>query len=349
MSRHLIITADDYGPHWYINNGIIEAAKAGLITSVSVFCNNYEGYDFKSTLDELVEAIGDKDIGIGCHLSLTSGAPLTNATELINYNGDFYYINDFKFGLSDKHFKQVRAEIEAQIRRLNDYLSGKNIPLDHVSCHHGVTGLFTPYNDLLVQILQSNNWKCTLRNPLIITNDPRFKEFKPSFMKLEGVWNALDIVTDELSQTSKNLKIKEFIQLLTEVKSGIKIEEMWRKGEAFRRNGNPVPTYLIDIYYHQPHAQILKKLIKYFPYNGSFSYGEMMVHLGSGDLKKAEKHKLSGINTDYFIFRRNELKVLRTFFEKGGFTGTDIVCVPMKKVPLFRCLDDEGGHIVYGT
>ena len=261
MTRHLIITANDYGPHWYINNVILEAIKSDAITAVSVFCNEYENYDFNEAMDQLVDAVGTKDIGIGCHLTLTSGAPITAASSLINENGDFNFIDDFRFGLSDQHLKEVESELEAQIKRLNDYLKLRNIPLDHVSCHHGTTGLFTPYNSLLVKILERNNWKCTIRNPLIITKDPRFKEFKPSFMNFEGFLHAIRIIKDELDRTVDDLKVKLLVQLFKEVCNGIEVNQMWEKAEAFRRIGNPVPTYLIDIYYRQPHAQVLKKLI----------------------------------------------------------------------------------------
>lgn len=336
MTRHLIITADDYGPHWYINAGILEAINDNLVTSVSVLTNNYAGYAFEQVMNQLVSAIGTKPIGIGCHLSLTSGKPLTKASTLVNGKGEFRDIRDFLFHTDRAHLAEVKQEVQAQISRLAIFLAAKNIPLDHVSFHHGVVGIFTPYNTALLEVMIDNNWHSTVRNPLIITKDPRFKEFIPSMMKWLGIRNSINIFLNQTDEVKEVLK-----GIMNPV-------AMKRKGEAFRESHIPVPTYLIDIFYRQPGSQILKKIIKYLPYNGNYSYGELMVHLGSGDLNAAKKLDFNGIDGGYFIFRRNELRVLKTFFEDEGWRQTDIVFVPMGAVPLFQTLNPKGEDVVYG-
>lgn len=334
MTKHLIITADDYGPHWFINQGILDAVDWNIITTVSVFSNRYDkGVNLETALDALIAKIGDKPIGIGCHLTLTSGKPLTAASTLKDKSGHFRDITGFHFSVDDKHLAQVDAELEAQIKRLDNYLTSKGKMLDHVSCHHGIVGLFGPYNDCLVALMKRNGWNAPVRNPFIISKDKRYQKFKKSEMKLEGLVNALKLVPEN----------KEYVQrLLNEIKPVM----MKLKGEQFRLQHIPMPTYLFDNYYKQASAARLQDIVNYFPYNGQYAYGELMVHLGAGDADQAMKLKMNGINSDYFKDRIKELNILRTFIDGNNIPDT-IKLSPMRSVPVFRCVNGDGTDIVY--
>ena len=82
--RRLIINADDYGISRGVNIGIIEAARAGAVTSASAIVN-LPAFD-----DAVARARSAPSLSLGLHLNLTSGRPLSAVPSLTRSNGDFY-------------------------------------------------------------------------------------------------------------------------------------------------------------------------------------------------------------------------------------------------------------------
>src|SRR5438876_2411550 len=75
--RRLVVNADDFGFSAGVNRGILEAHAAGVVSSVSVLVNTPGWPDARDRL----RAIGGT-LGVGLHLNLTTGAPLTTAPSL---------------------------------------------------------------------------------------------------------------------------------------------------------------------------------------------------------------------------------------------------------------------------
>lgn len=71
--KKIIITADDYGVFPSVNKGIIDAVQKGKVNSVAVLPN------YRNTLanTQLLLQQTDGKAEIGCHLTFTSGKPLT--------------------------------------------------------------------------------------------------------------------------------------------------------------------------------------------------------------------------------------------------------------------------------
>src|SRR2546422_4030928 len=75
--RRVVVNADDFGFSAGVNRGILEAHAAGVVSSVSVLVNTPGWPDARDRL----RAIGGT-LGVGLHLNLTTGAPLTTAPSL---------------------------------------------------------------------------------------------------------------------------------------------------------------------------------------------------------------------------------------------------------------------------
>src|SRR5437660_9999386 len=74
--RRLVVNADDFGLSPGVNDGILEAHAAGVVSSVSVLVNA-PGWE------HAVAALrGTGSLGVGLHLNLTAGEPVSEGTAL---------------------------------------------------------------------------------------------------------------------------------------------------------------------------------------------------------------------------------------------------------------------------
>ena len=140
----LILTADDYGACDFIDNGIIRALRDRKINTVTAFVTHPDSESRMASLivlrEELKQQHGYYTFNIGLHFSLTSGTALTGRSSLTdNEAGDD---NKFEFHEAKNYpFRKVKHEhlqyeLTAQLNLLESWLG--NIPIDHVTNHHGV-------------------------------------------------------------------------------------------------------------------------------------------------------------------------------------------------------------------
>ena len=72
MTRRLIVNADDSGLTSGVSAGILGAHRHGIVSSTTVLTT--------AAIDaESVSALRDSDLGVGIHLNLTLGRPLSRA------------------------------------------------------------------------------------------------------------------------------------------------------------------------------------------------------------------------------------------------------------------------------
>jgi predicted glycoside hydrolase/deacetylase ChbG (UPF0249 family) len=127
--KYLIVNADDYNTDRQRNRGILQAARSGIVTSVSVIANLH-GTD--EQLAELTEVMGAR---IGIHLNITSGRPLISGLKTLTDDAGVFYPKKTVwrkalFGTLD--MKEVEEEFAAQVAALNaagiapDHLDGNN-------------------------------------------------------------------------------------------------------------------------------------------------------------------------------------------------------------------------------
>jgi len=127
--KRVIINADDFGEAASIDRGIIACHQAGMVKSASLLAN---GDNLSAALQEAAELPG---LGLGIHLTLVKGKPLSAAAKipsLIFYQGNFaqgYLQFALRYFLGGIDIRQVEYEWERQ----REKLGGTN--LDHLDSH----------------------------------------------------------------------------------------------------------------------------------------------------------------------------------------------------------------------
>ena len=140
--RALIVNADDFGLTRGVSAGILEAHRHGIVTSTTVLVT--ADVD-RRQLDEA----RDTGLGLGLHVNLTLGKPLTRGRSLVDGGGRF--VRDPRRAADIAEAKDVRAEVEAQIARF-EKLVGR-LPT-HLDSHHHV-GLYPPVRDVVLDVARA--------------------------------------------------------------------------------------------------------------------------------------------------------------------------------------------------
>lgn len=124
--RRLIVNADDFGLSPGVTAGILAARRQGLVTSATVLVTG-------SVSREECRAALDLGLGLGLHVNLTLGRPLTDAPSLVGADGRFR--RDPRLAAAAASIRDLEREIQAQIERFVE-LTGR--PPTHLDSHHHV-------------------------------------------------------------------------------------------------------------------------------------------------------------------------------------------------------------------
>lgn len=154
MKKFLIIHADDFGLSTGTNLGIIKAYKNGILTSTSLLATT-PGFEMAVKL-----AKACPDLGVGVHLSLTSGKSVLNSNlvhKLVNQNGQFYpsFVRLLLKARTDRQFLyQIKSELNAQINKVIT----TGIKIDHINSERHVHMIPNIY-PLVFELAQKNKIK----------------------------------------------------------------------------------------------------------------------------------------------------------------------------------------------
>ncbi len=150
MTTSLIINADDFGFSPGITDGIIDAHRHGILTSTTLMAN------MPDTLRAMALAGENPDLGVGIHLGLTQGRPITsNLCSLVDGQGNFCRGLPTllaKVSISGRARREVQREWAAQIEFT---MAHKIIPthLDsHKHIHH-----WPPLAKITIELSRSYN------------------------------------------------------------------------------------------------------------------------------------------------------------------------------------------------
>lgn len=161
MAR-IIFTADDYGACDGIDLGVLDAVAAGRINSVACFANGPKG---AHRIHVLEQACKGKQVDLGCHLTLTSGAPLTDAVDWMRdkKSGNFLsYIRHNRLKGNERREKEgIKTELAAQISALKDF----GAEVRHLSSHHNILCWWRPHWNAFTEIARDFN--IPIRSPLM--------------------------------------------------------------------------------------------------------------------------------------------------------------------------------------
>src|SRR3954470_21146179 len=124
----LVVNADGFGATPAISRGILRAHRDGIVTSTSVLGNCPDPAAVKKMLDEVPE------LGVGVHLTLTEGRPVSNPTaihSLVGTDGQLARnAGDLVLSWAQGILREddIERELDAQVTRLRDV----GLRLDHL-------------------------------------------------------------------------------------------------------------------------------------------------------------------------------------------------------------------------
>lgn len=131
-NRKLIVNADDFGLSRAVSDGIIWAARHGIVTSTSFLAN-------MAASDYALQEVGSLDEmpSVGIHFNLSQGRPLCNLSDvrtLVDSSGCFLspekvFRKALKFGY---RLSEIRTEFEAQCQFMVD----RGFQPTHADLHH---------------------------------------------------------------------------------------------------------------------------------------------------------------------------------------------------------------------
>ena len=140
--RALIVNADDFGLTHGVSAGILAAHRRGIVTSTTVLVTG--------ELDrEQVAEARDVGLGLGLHVNLTLGTPLTRGRSLVDGGGRF--VRDPRRAAAAADPRDVRREVDAQIERF-ERLVGRRPT--HLDSHHHVA-LHPPVRDVVLEVARA--------------------------------------------------------------------------------------------------------------------------------------------------------------------------------------------------
>lgn len=124
--KYLIINADDFGMTEGVSKGIIDACEHGIVSSTT-FLANSECFEFSASLLRSC-----RDIGVGVHLALTSGCPVSsNVPSLLTEQGAFFREHEFEAKLEYMDYCEIKREFLAQIEKVRK----AGIEITHFDAH----------------------------------------------------------------------------------------------------------------------------------------------------------------------------------------------------------------------
>ncbi|MBI4013402.1 MAG: ChbG/HpnK family deacetylase [Candidatus Rokubacteria bacterium] len=128
--RLLLVNADDFGLTAGVSRGILEAHRRGIVSSTTALVN----LPAEAALD--AEAAGLRSLGLGLHVNLSWGAPLSPVSavaSLVDESGRFS--RDLRRLEERAEPDHVRRELEAQ---LEAFARRFGRPPTHLDSHHHV-------------------------------------------------------------------------------------------------------------------------------------------------------------------------------------------------------------------
>ncbi|MBI4271143.1 MAG: ChbG/HpnK family deacetylase [Candidatus Rokubacteria bacterium] len=137
MLRRLIVNADDFGLTRGVSAGILGAAWHGIVTSTTLLAT-------ARVPEEDLAALRDSRLGVGLHVNLTLGRPVTGRSSLTDAEGSF--VRDARVAAARATARDVEREVDAQLGRFETLLGRRPT---HLDSHHHV-GLLVPVRDVVL-------------------------------------------------------------------------------------------------------------------------------------------------------------------------------------------------------
>ena len=137
-ARTLIVNADDFGLTRGVSRGILEAGSRGIVTSTTAIVN-------RPVDPDLVEQLLASGFGVGLHLNLTLGAPVSDPRRVPSLvDGEGRFVRDPREAAARANRDEARIELGTQIDAFRARFGRFPTHLDshhHVGCHEPILEL----------------------------------------------------------------------------------------------------------------------------------------------------------------------------------------------------------------
>jgi predicted glycoside hydrolase/deacetylase ChbG (UPF0249 family) len=137
VTRRLIVNADDFGLTPGVSAGILAAHRHGIVSSTTLLAT--------AAIDAgQLAALRDGSLGVGLHVNLTLGRPLSGARSLVDVDGRF--VRDANHAVARANARDVEREVTAQIEKFASLMRREPT---HLDTHHHV-GLLSPVTQVIL-------------------------------------------------------------------------------------------------------------------------------------------------------------------------------------------------------
>jgi predicted glycoside hydrolase/deacetylase ChbG (UPF0249 family) len=315
--KKVIFTADDYGVFPAVNAGVYEAVKASKIHSVAAF-TNFDGQgEYESAVENIKKLhrdFGDR-VEIGCHLTITSGKPITDEMKSFacDKDGNFLTIDDFKNFEESHQLEALEFELDAQIRKMKD---AGVAPL-HLTNHHNSLNLFQHHFDVYMKVAKKHN--LPIRSAYITPE--RKEEMYLFVLKLK--------MLNSLSKEDQN-KIDEFSKIISEYQQ-MHPTKVPTTAASDGRHYGPIPQiplmHILGMLTFKPmrKRRKLDRAIEELLFEKNLQSIEVIFHLADSNWLQVDKSRdlhYPGVDRNYFDSRVIELKSILGY-DLSRFSGIE--------------------------
>jgi predicted glycoside hydrolase/deacetylase ChbG (UPF0249 family) len=152
MTRRLIVNADDFGLAPGVSAGILAAHRHGIVSSTTLLAT--------ASIDgESVRALRDSGLGVGLHVNLTLGRPLSGGRSLVDSDGLF--VRDARHVAARANTGDVEREVAVQIEKFESLVRRRPT---HLDTHHHV-GLLAPVAEVVLNAARRLGVPVRSQNP----------------------------------------------------------------------------------------------------------------------------------------------------------------------------------------
>lgn len=140
--KRLIVNADDFGLTAGVSRGILEAHGKGIVSSTTMLVN-------RPIDPALVGALKASALGVGLHLNLTLGAPVSDPRRVPSLvDGEGKFVRDARQAAARAKAEEARIELGAQIDAFRKLMGRFPTHLDshhHVGRHEPILALILEF------------------------------------------------------------------------------------------------------------------------------------------------------------------------------------------------------------
>lgn len=333
MDHRIIATADDFGACEYIDNGIREAIKAGVVSCISSFINfeprnsshpygRYKGSvkavkDLLHDVQHAPEFKKNRNIRVGLHFNFHAGSPVYPHEKKIKslllnkkVEGKKIFKKIEKFNPSRVDKAEFAKELHAQYSK---FFHNLGFAPDHFSSHFPIIFMTPEFFDIVCNL--ASPMSIPVRNPFLIWQTKNEPKSSPNRKKLDNIKKFFK----ERSKT-KEIGLKRAIRLADTLNNTILNGWKNKNISALKKHGIDFPDYTNCHLYGNGNnvdavQNMLNNLADFHPIHYKKDptkpiVTEMIIHVGTGRFRPEKVPH--GIDSTYFKGRTEELSRVTT-------------------------------------